>query len=138
MTAVPPFRALDPALRTAEALLAEGRLDPVVRALPDEHAAARALNALIGDARLRLRHEDGRWRAALTNDLGDLAGLVALVVADGWRRLKRCEVCATPFVDRTNGCSRRRCAGHRRRPVTGSGAGSTRRSSPRSSHRPRW
>ncbi|AUI62164.1 hypothetical protein [Amycolatopsis sp. BJA-103] len=41
-----------------------------------------------------------------------LAG-VELVAFGGRRRIKRCAVCAEAFCDRTAGCSRRWCAGHR-------------------------
>lgn len=111
MTAVPPFRLLDPALRTAETLLAQGVFAAVVSALPDERLAARELESALRG--LRLSEEDGRWRAELDDEMTTAAaGLVALVVTDGWRRVKRCEVCAAAFVDRTNGCSRRRCREH--------------------------
>jgi predicted RNA-binding Zn ribbon-like protein len=110
-TPVPPFRLLDPALTVAETLLAQGLLADVAAALPDERAAAARLNAVL-DGSLRLRRNP--WRLTADDDLATAAlGLALLVVVDGWRRLKRCEVCAAAFVDRTNGCSRRRCGVHR-------------------------
>jgi predicted RNA-binding Zn ribbon-like protein len=123
--ALPPFRTLDPALATAEGLLAAGdpRLSPVVESLPDEHAAAALLNAVLADAGVRLRAQGGAWRVvhvaaagrdtALVVAAGGLADLVAVA---GWRRLKRCATCGAPFVDRTNGCTRRWCGRHRPRP----------------------
>jgi hypothetical protein len=111
VTAVPPFRLLDPALRTAETLLSQGVFAAVVNALPDERQAARELEGTLRG--LRLFQQNGLWRAEFDEELNTAAaGLVALVVTDGWRRLKRCEVCAAAFVDRTNGCSRRRCREH--------------------------
>lgn len=40
--------------------------------------------------------------------------LLALVLSDGWRRIKVCEVegCSRAFADATNGALRRRCAAH--------------------------
>lgn len=127
--AIAPFRTLDPGLAVAERLLAAGdrRLSTVVSALPDEQAAATALNALLATlgASPRLRGVDGCWRIAYVDGRGGDGDLVtaasavaALVTVAGWRRVKRCETCAAPFVDRTNGCSRRWCTPHR----PGSGA----------------
>jgi len=122
MRIVPPFRALDPALASAERLLSDGhpRLSTVVLLLPDEHAAAACLNELLAGCRLRLREADGVWRvvyvatARRDTDLVVAAGgLASLVAVAGWRRLKRCDTCGAPFVDRTNGCTRRWCTPHR-------------------------
>ncbi|OLF07943.1 CGNR zinc finger domain-containing protein [Actinophytocola xanthii] len=122
--AVPPFRTLDPALATAERLLAGPPLSDVVDALPDEHAAAARLNALLAAVGVapRLRASAEGWRAVYvdaTGEEGELAAaaaaLVALVAVAGWSRLKRCETCDTPFLDRTNGRSRRWCSPHRPR-----------------------
>ena len=117
----PPYRVLDPALAHAERLL-DNRLSTVVSALPDEHAAAAALNDLLArcGASPRLRQAGDTWQvvhvAAVGRDM-ELAsaacGLAALVAAAGWRRLKRCDTCGDPFVDRTNGCTRRWCTRHR-------------------------
>jgi hypothetical protein len=124
-TRVPPFRQLDPVLAQAETLLAQGELADVVAALPDEPAAATRLNTVLmhAGARLHLRYRDGRWQAGLVGRSGEATqrltaaeGLVLLVVADGWRRVKRCDLCGAAFIDRTNGCSRRRCGIHRRSP----------------------
>lgn len=125
--ALPPFRTLDPALATAERLLAGGerRLSTVVALLPDEHAAADRLNDVLADcgASPRLRAACGTWRvvhvAAARRDTELVAaagGLASLVAVAGWRRLKTCDTCGAPFVDRTNGCTRRWCARHRPRP----------------------
>lgn len=122
--AMPPYRTLDPGLATAEALLANGNqaLGEVAAALPDEHAAAARLNAVLAEtgARPRLTHTAGAWRVimvGIADEVGDLVdgarGIADLVVVSGWRRLKRCDVCSTPYVDRTNGCTRRWCADHR-------------------------
>lgn len=124
MRLVPPFRTLDPALATAEQLLSSGdrRLSAVFDALPDEQAAATRLNEVLADcgAGPRLRVRDGVWQvvwvAAVARDtelVVAASGLAALVALAGWRRLKCCDVCGTPYVDRTNGCSRRWCAAHR-------------------------
>jgi predicted RNA-binding Zn ribbon-like protein len=117
--AVPPFRTLDPALSTAERLLSTG-LSTVVEALPDEALAARRLNAHLASARLVLVPGSGGWRLACVDRTGspsDLAeaagGLAALVAVAGWTRLKRCETCREPFLDRTNGRTRRWCTRHR-------------------------
>jgi predicted RNA-binding Zn ribbon-like protein len=129
-SAVPPFRTLDPELAVAERLLAAGdrRLSTVVGELPDEPAAARALNALLADvgASPRLRNTGGTWRIThvdrrgATGDLVAAAtGLAALVAVDGWRRVKRCETCAAPYLDRTNGRTRRWCVPHRAKLSTG-------------------
>lgn len=115
MNVVPPFRALDPALATAERLLP--RLSTVVDCLPDEHAAARALNALLATATPRLEAEDDHWQVVHVGADAELvvaaSGLAALVATAGWRRVKRCATCGTSFIDRTNGCTRRWCTPHR-------------------------
>jgi len=122
--AVPPFRTLDPALATAERLIADPRLSTVVDALPDEWVAAARLNALLASlgAAPRLRGGAGGWRVVLvggTGEEGELVtaagGVLALVAVAGWVRFKRCETCAAPFVDRTNGRTRRWCTPHRPR-----------------------
>lgn len=118
MRVVPPFRALDPALAVAERLLPASRLSTVVFLLPDERAAAARLNSLLAGARPQLRAAGGVWRVVyvarrdpeLVVAAGGLASLVAVA---GWRRLKRCDTCGAPFVDRTNGCTRRWCTPHR-------------------------
>ncbi|WP_414941925.1 hypothetical protein [Amycolatopsis sp. cmx-11-51] len=121
---VPPFRDLDPALEVAERLLAQGnsRLAGVAEALPDEHAAADRLNRILAGngAAPRLVEAGNGWRlvnVASWPGCGDLvagaSGLAELVAFGGWRRIKRCAVCARPFCDRTSGCSRRWCGEHR-------------------------
>ncbi len=121
---VPPFRDLDPALGIAERLLAQGNpwLAGVVSALPDERAAADRLNRILAGngAAPRLVEAGNGWRVVLVTSwpgCGDLvagaSGLAELVAFGGWRRIKRCAVCAEAFCDRTAGCSRRWCAGHR-------------------------
>lgn len=123
--AVPPFRTLDPALATAERLLADSRLSTVVDPLPDERAAAARLNALLASlgAGPRLRGGAGGWRVVHVDRAGEegelvtaAGGIVALVAVAGWGRFKHCERCAAPFVDRTNGRTRRWCSAHRPRP----------------------
>jgi predicted RNA-binding Zn ribbon-like protein len=106
----------------AERLLPSPRLAAVVLSLPDERAAAARLNSLLASARPRLRAAGGAWRvvyvaaACRDTDLVVAAGgLASLVAVAGWRRLKRCDTCGTPFVDRTNGCTRRWCTPHRSR-----------------------
>lgn len=128
MRVVPPFHALDPPLAVTERLLS--RLSTVVGVLPDEHAAAARLNEVLArcGAGPRLRAVDGEWRvvyvAASRRDdelVVAACGLALLVAVAGWRRLKCCDTCGTPFVDRTNGCTRRWCTPHRplgRRTVT--------------------
>jgi predicted RNA-binding Zn ribbon-like protein len=117
--AVPPFRTLDPALAVAERLLST-RLSTVVDALPDEPLAASRLNALLAGVRLRLVPSGAGWRvvyagtSSRADELSTAAGgLAALVAVAGWHRLKRCETCAEPFLDRTNGRTRRWCTSHR-------------------------
>ena len=119
--AVPPFRTLDPALAAAERLLGT-ELSTVVDPLPDERAAAARLNALLASLGVspRLLASGDGWRVVhvdASGRAGELAtaagGLVALVSVAGWTRLKRCETCAEPFLDRTNGRTRRWCDRHR-------------------------
>ena len=117
--AVPPFRTLDPALAAAERLLPT-RLSTVALALPDEALAARRLNAHLASTRLLLVPGAAGWRLVCTGrpgaapDLPEAAGgLAALVAVAGWTRLKRCETCGEPFLDRTNGRTRRWCTRHR-------------------------
>lgn len=120
--ALPPFRTLDPGLATAERLLAVD-LSAVVAALPDEPVAVARLNAVLAATGAAPRLEwHGGWRVrpvagsgAHTELVSAACALAELVAVAGWRRLKRCETCAAPFVDRTNGCTRRWCALHRRR-----------------------
>jgi predicted RNA-binding Zn ribbon-like protein len=122
--ALPPFRTLDPALATAEALLTAGdpRLSTVVGHLPDEHAAAAALNDVLAacGASPRLRPAGDSWQVVHVATAGRdtelvvaACGLAALVAVAGWCRLKECETCGAPFVDRTNGRTRRWCTPHR-------------------------
>ncbi|SFW59256.1 ABATE domain-containing protein [Amycolatopsis australiensis] len=124
---VPPFRALDPELGVAERLLRKEnpQLCAIVAQLPDEHAAARRLNAVLAaaGARPRLVDTGAAWRIVyVTPRPGEselaaaAAGLAELVTVGGWRRVKRCAVCARPFCDRTSGCTRKWCAEHRRAP----------------------
>jgi hypothetical protein len=119
---VPPFRMLDPGLGDAAALLAE-----VWAALPDECRAARRLNEVLrataGPPRL-VRDACG-WGLVVPDARGGgpavpgagrggaAAALAVLVVAGGWRRLRHCRRCGAPFVDRTNGATRRGCDAHR-------------------------
>jgi predicted RNA-binding Zn ribbon-like protein len=104
-------------LAVAETLLADGVMAEVAAALPDECAAASRLNSVLtraGAIRLWRAGSSVRVDFVVHSALSTGAfGLAMLVVVDGWRRLKRCEVCGGAFVDRTNGCSRRRCAVHR-------------------------
>lgn len=124
--ALPPFRTLDPALAAAERLLADGevRLSTVVSLLPDEPAAAESLNDVLAvcGASPRLRAVGVGWRVVHVAAAGQdtelvvaAGGLAALVAVAGWRRVKRCCTCGAPFVDRTNGCTRRWCTPHRPR-----------------------
>lgn len=113
---VPPYRILDPDLRTAEALLATD-FAGVCAGLPDEQAAARRLNLVLAGATLRVEPFDGpgggRWRIAVTDPVAAAATALAVVaVTGGWGRLKRCVRCGRTFVDRTNGATRRGCADH--------------------------
>jgi hypothetical protein len=143
---VPPFHALDPELGVAERLLRKGNpaLCGIAAQLPDEHAAARRLNAVLAEAgaRPRLVGTGAAWRIVYVTPLanaGELAagaaGLAELVTVGGWRRVKRCATAtsgaspraggaappsprkpanARPFCDRTSGCTRKWCAEHRR------------------------
>ncbi|HEY7595961.1 MAG TPA: CGNR zinc finger domain-containing protein [Actinophytocola sp.] len=117
--AVPPFRTLDPALAAAERLLATG-LSTVVYALPDELLAAARLNTVLAGTSPRLTLTRQGWQVihvAAGGRADELAvaagGLATLVAVAGWSRLKRCETCAEPFLDRTNGRTRRWCTRHR-------------------------
>jgi len=117
--AVPPFRTLDPALAAAERLLTTG-LSTVVDALPDELLAAARLNALLAGTSPRLTLTRQGWQVIHVGPAGEpseqavaAGGLAALVAVAGWSRVKRCETCATPFLDRTNGRTRRWCTPHR-------------------------
>ncbi|MFD9892131.1 hypothetical protein ACFWY9_22545 [Amycolatopsis sp. NPDC059027] len=116
----PPFRALDPELDVTERLLAQGNpaLRAVVELLPDEHAAARALNDLLDEtgARPRLVDTGNGWRIVYVTSRAEAgepavgaAGLAELVTVGGWRRVKRCVACGRPFCDRTSGCTRKWC-----------------------------
>jgi predicted RNA-binding Zn ribbon-like protein len=100
------------------------RLSTVVGLLPDERAAATALNDVLAGcgASPRLRADGDAWRVVHVATAGHdtelvvaACGLAALVAVAGWRRLKECETCRQPFVDRTNGCTRRWCTPHRPR-----------------------
>ena len=109
---------LDPALRRAEALLPTALVD-ICAVLPDERAAASRLNRALAGATLRLTCRDGHWHITIrARDARAeaVAALAILVAAGGWRRLKRCVRCGRPFLDRTNGVSRRGCVDHPARP----------------------
>jgi predicted RNA-binding Zn ribbon-like protein len=94
----------------AERLL-PNRLSTVALALPDEPLAARRLNAHLSSTRLLLVAAPAGWRlVCVDRTAGALAALVAVA---GWTRLKRCEACGEPFLDRTNGGTRRWCTEHR-------------------------
>ncbi|MPZ84090.1 MAG: hypothetical protein GEV28_28320 [Actinophytocola sp.] len=121
--AVPPFRTLDPALTATERLLGTG-LSTVVHALPDEHLAADRLNALLASLGVspRLCPAPDGWRVTHVDAAGEpsalataAAGLASLVAVAGWTRIKHCETCADPYLDRTNGRTRRWCTRHRPR-----------------------
>lgn len=123
--AVPPFRTLDPDLTATERLLGSG-LSTVVHALPDERLAATRLNFLLASLGVspRVCLTPTGWRVAHVDATGRrtelataAAGLATLVAVAGWSRIKRCENCAEPFLDRTNGRTRRWCAGHRPHPA---------------------
>jgi predicted RNA-binding Zn ribbon-like protein len=107
---VPPFRVLDPGLHRAEALL----LADVAGALPDEPGAAARLNRRLAVVTLRLDRRDRRWRLAVPHADDRAAVALAVLVAAGgdWRRVKCCVHCGRPFLDRTNGASRRGCSDH--------------------------
>jgi hypothetical protein len=107
---VPPFRLLDPALRRAEALL----LADVATVLPDERGAAGCLNARLEAAVLRLECRGGRWCLAVADPVAEAACAMGVVIAagNGWRRVKYCVHCGRPFLDRTNGVTRRGCTIH--------------------------
>jgi predicted RNA-binding Zn ribbon-like protein len=114
---VPPFRMLDPALRDAEALLTTA-LAEVCAVLPDERGATRRLNRVLRAAAgpPQLARDARGWRIVVGGrdpTAAAAAALATLVVAGGWRRLKRCARCGAPFVDRTNGVSRRGCDEHK-------------------------
>jgi predicted RNA-binding Zn ribbon-like protein len=118
-SAVPPFRTLDPALAAAERLLAT-RLSTVVDALPDELLAAARLNTVLAGTSPRLTRTRAGWQVVHVDAAGDpsqvavaAGGLAALVAVAGWSRLKHCETCGVPFLDRTNGRTRRWCTRHR-------------------------
>ncbi|RZQ61630.1 hypothetical protein [Amycolatopsis suaedae] len=120
----PPFRALDPALATAERLLADGHpgLTWVAVPLPDGAAATARLNVILAaaGARPRLVATPTGWRVEHVGnrpEVGDLVvaacALAELVAVGGWQRVKHCETCGQVFCDRTNACTRRWCARHR-------------------------
>lgn len=122
--ALPALRQLEPGLSAAERLLSgEDAFAAVLAALPDERHAALALNALLDavGAHPRLVGLPGSWRleyvgvGSRSDELAQAAVALAEVVAvAGWRRVKQCVTCGRPFLDRTNGCSRRWCDDHRR------------------------
>jgi predicted RNA-binding Zn ribbon-like protein len=106
---------LDPGLSRADALLST-TFAGVCSALPDERLATHRLNRALRSARVTLQVVDraGRWRviAGCDPDAEAVAALAVLAVAGGWRRIKRCTRCGRPFIDRTNGASRRGCTDH--------------------------
>jgi hypothetical protein len=107
---------LDPGLRHADALLATTLAD-VCSVLPDEPAAAHRLNGALMStgATPQLFRRHGRWHIIVIghDPLAEaVTALAVLVVAGGWRRLKRCAHCGHPFVDRTAGATRLGCAEH--------------------------
>ncbi|MDO3705523.1 hypothetical protein Q3W71_28020 [Micromonospora sp. C28SCA-DRY-2] len=117
---VPPYRMLDPGLLLAETTLVD-TLAELCAVLPDEKRASCLLNeALIrAGATPQLIGRDGEWRMVVAGHDPHAAAataLAVLVAAHGWRRLKRCVRCGRPFIDRTNGVSRRGCADHPSRP----------------------
>jgi predicted RNA-binding Zn ribbon-like protein len=118
---------LDPALCDAEALLSTGLAD-VVAVLPDERAAARRLNDVLRrtGAVPQLVARGTGWTVAVTGDdplAAPAAALAVLVAVGGWYRVKACTRCGRPFLDRTNGASRRGCPEHRtRRPCRSGGS----------------
>ncbi|MFC7546012.1 hypothetical protein [Plantactinospora sp. GCM10030261] len=113
---VPPYRMLDPGLLLAETVLSETLTELCAR-LPDERSASRLLNQALRStgAVPQLTGRDGRWRVAVAGSDPHAAATTAvavLVAAGGWGRIKRCARCGVPFIDRTNGASRRTCVGH--------------------------
>ncbi|MFC0680620.1 hypothetical protein ACFFGH_22550 [Lysobacter korlensis] len=116
------LRELRPVFGLIDSLLAEdARWRVVADALPHEDRAAGALNDILqqGRASWQLRREGGAWRLSPYSDAGEpdealqaAVMLARLVTVDGWRRIKRCRRCGTPFLDTTNGASRTACATH--------------------------
>jgi hypothetical protein len=116
------LRELRAALDDIDALLStDERWALIAGALPDEARAAAALNAILRRAcgTWELRREGSEWRLAPFSPAGDqdealeaAVSLARLVTIDGWRRLKRCRRCDTPFLDTTNGATRAACAAH--------------------------
>jgi hypothetical protein len=111
---VPPFRALDPELGVAERLLRKGNpeLCGIAAQLPDEHAAARRLNAVLAaaGARPRLVDTGAAWRIVYVTSLmseselaAGAAGLAELVTVGGWWRVKRCATATSGASPRSRG-----------------------------------
>ncbi|MDM4720232.1 hypothetical protein QTQ03_11840 [Micromonospora sp. WMMA1363] len=121
---VPPYRMLDPGLVYAETTLSD-TLAELCAALPDETNASHLLNQALlrAGATPQLIGRDGGWRVVVAGDNPRAAAataLAVLVAAHGWGRLKRCFRCGRPFIDRTNGVSRRGCTDHPTRPRSSS------------------
>ncbi|MEV4540155.1 hypothetical protein [Micromonospora echinaurantiaca] len=120
---VPPYRMLDPGLALAEAMLVN-TLAELCAVLPDEERASKLLNEALlrAGSTPQLIGRDGQWRMVVAGQNPQAAAttaLAVLVAAHGWRRLKRCARCGRPFIDRTNGVSRRGCTDHPSRPRGG-------------------
>jgi hypothetical protein len=98
----------------------------MLAALPDETTATAHLNRALAEsgATPQLRRAADGWDLVFNaeRDAGGraqaLVSLAVLVSIGGWRRVRRCARCGAPYVDRTNGTTRRGCGGHpRRRPA---------------------
>jgi hypothetical protein len=97
----------------------------MLAALPDEATATAHLNRALAEsgATPQLHRAADGWDLVFSaeRDAGGqaqaLVSLAVLVSIGGWRRVRRCSRCGAPYVDRTNGTTRRGCGGHPRRPV---------------------
>lgn len=122
---------LPPVLRHGRAAFAptaraidRGAFQSILSALPAEAVATGLLNSYLAQLRLRLAWDtmSQTWRirvsqgAEASSDAdAALLGLAQLVEADGWQRVKRCQLvgCTKPFLDLTNGATRKYCDRHR-------------------------
>ncbi|WP_338760536.1 CGNR zinc finger domain-containing protein [Nocardia vulneris] len=122
---MPELSALEPGLSGFEQVTSRA---PHLRAMVasavrgDHGAAAHILNSLMEQAGITVRVHNTVQGWTLEADAPVsaaecLLSIAQLVAADGWRRVKICDVrsCPAVFIDRTNGNNRRYCDSHRRK-----------------------
>lgn len=128
---LPDLSTFDGLLDATRRALGAGALDDVLSALPDERHATDLLNEKLATLQVWLARSatHGGWRMQTSDPAASrqpserddaLLGLARLVEADGWHRIKACDLpnCEKQYIDATNGMVRKFCDVHAVKPRT--------------------